>query len=279
MARSQVLYAKVARKIRSDRKYRSLSLHAAYAWDGLLTSEHQNGLPGFWRASESVLLADDLPHLSRDQWQQARAELEAAGMLRIDDAERLVWLVNAVRAEYNSPDNVNIARSWARKLSQYDTSSMLVEYLKALILASEHWARETRAAFYTTLEEFGIDTADPETRRPVLLSPEAPTPKPIREVFDHWVQVMQHPGAFLDKKRERVIRAALKERSVEDCKRAIDGCKASAFHMGENDRGKVYDSLGLIFRDAEHTERFLGYLTDPSGNPADSGSDLYRFDE
>jgi len=274
MSRSQVLYAKVARKIHGDRKYRALTRDTRHAWLVLLTSEHQNGLPGFWRATEAMIL-DELVDYSPAEWQQARAELEAAGMLRVDDAERLVWLVNAVRAEYNSPDNTNIARSWARKLTQFDASPTLVEYLKALLSASEHWARETRAAFCSTLEEFGIDTADPETRRPVLIPPEAPAPKPVREVFEHWVQVMKHQGAFLDKKRERVIRAALKERSVEDCKRAIDGCRASTFHMGENDRGKVYDALGLIFRDAEHTERFLGYLTNSSGGPASGDSEFY----
>jgi hypothetical protein len=51
---------------------------------------------------------------------------------------------------------------------------------------------------------------------------------------------------------------------------AIDGCKASAWHMGENDRHKKFDSLGLIFRDAEQIEKFISELGE-SGNGNGNG--------
>lgn len=80
----------------------------------------------------------------------------------------------------------------------------------------------------------------------------------ICEVFQFWKEIMNHPKAILDKKRERKIETQLKTgRTIEECKKAIEGCKNSAWHMGSNDRQKIFDSIDLIFRDAEHFESFL----------------------
>jgi hypothetical protein len=49
-----------------------------------------------------------------------------------------------------------------------------------------------------------------------------------------------------DEKRE--VRAALKIRTVKQCKEAILGNKASAFHQGENDNRKKYNGVSNIFR-------------------------------
>ena len=37
---------------------------------------------------------------------------------------------------------------------------------------------------------------------------------------------------------------------------AVDGCHASAWHMGDNDRGRPYNSLELILRDASKVQFF-----------------------
>ena len=37
---------------------------------------------------------------------------------------------------------------------------------------------------------------------------------------------------------------------------AIDGCRRSPFHQGENDTGQRYVDLELILRSAAHIERF-----------------------
>ena len=87
------------------------------------------------------------------------------------------------------------------------------------------------------------------------------------EIFNHWKTVLNHPKAILDSKRQRLIAARIDEgHSVEDLKLAIDGCKASAWHMGENDRRKVFDSLDLIFRDASHIENFIAEASSQNGN-------------
>lgn len=90
----------------------------------------------------------------------------------------------------------------------------------------------------------------------------APTVRPevqeVFEVFDHWKTVMGHPAAKLDRKRKKTIEAALAlGYTAEQLKIAIAGCASSAWHRGKNDRGRVYDALDLILRDAEHIDQFI----------------------
>ncbi len=80
----------------------------------------------------------------------------------------------------------------------------------------------------------------------------------IQEIFNHWRQVMHHPHAKLDKKRTAKIMQALKlGYNVYQLKQAIDGCVRTPFNMGANDRNQKYDGIDLIFRDADHIERFM----------------------
>jgi len=83
----------------------------------------------------------------------------------------------------------------------------------------------------------------------------------IEEIFKYWQIILHHPQAKLTNDRKIKIGARFKEGySVEQLKKAIDGCKASSYHMGENDKGKVFDSIGLIFRNADKMEELWGYL-------------------
>jgi hypothetical protein len=80
----------------------------------------------------------------------------------------------------------------------------------------------------------------------------------LRAIFDHWRSTTGHGRAKLDKKREAVIRARLRDGySVSDLCLAIDGVMVSRWHSGENPDGIVYDSLLLILRDAEHVDKFI----------------------
>lgn len=80
----------------------------------------------------------------------------------------------------------------------------------------------------------------------------------ITQLFEYWQRTMNHPCAKLDKKRKRAIDLALKlNYTVSELKKAIDGCKNTPYNMGKNDSGQVYDDISLIFRDAEHIERFI----------------------
>lgn len=91
----------------------------------------------------------------------------------------------------------------------------------------------------------------------------AVTEEEILDVYSHWAAVMR-PGRTrlpaLDDKRRLKVAAAIADYGVEDCKKAIDGCRNSDFHMGRNRQKKRYDDLELIFRDQDHVERFLSMV-------------------
>lgn len=62
----------------------------------------------------------------------------------------------------------------------------------------------------------------------------------------------------MDLKRAQAIRDRLRDGyTVEDLQTAIEGCAASAWHMGENERQTRYDSISLILRDADHVDKFI----------------------
>jgi hypothetical protein len=78
------------------------------------------------------------------------------------------------------------------------------------------------------------------------ISPSAPNP--IDVVWAHYVGVMQPRNRELDEQGRKIIREALKVATVEECCGAIDGCKASSHHMGQNDRRRKYNRLSNILK-------------------------------
>lgn len=89
-------------------------------------------------------------------------------------------------------------------------------------------------------------------------------PDRVDEVFAYWQNVMKHPKAKLDRKRKQKIRDRLADGySTDDLMRAIDGCKQSPHHMGDNDRATVYDDIELICRDAPHVDKFIKLADQP----------------
>lgn len=85
----------------------------------------------------------------------------------------------------------------------------------------------------------------------------------VTRVFEHWKLAHQHPRAQLDKKRERVILAALKTYREADLCEAISGYLNSPHHMGENERNTRYDAIELMLRDAKHIDAGLQFARAP----------------
>ena len=80
------------------------------------------------------------------------------------------------------------------------------------------------------------------------------------DVFYHWKKVMNKNSAtHFDDKRKRAVKWALKTYGFEGCCAAIDGYANSDWHMGRDPQtgGKQFNNLTLIFRDAEHAEKFM----------------------
>lgn len=123
---------------------------------------------------------------------------------------------------------------------------------------------------------------DTSTKRSTEISTENPPPtsphsnlKPYQIVFTHWQIIHNHPKAHLDKKRERLIEARLKDGfSVDDLKLAIEGNKLSPFHQGQNDGGTIYDGIDLIFRDAAKVESFIANYNRVQMRTGGNGNDF-----
>jgi DNA-binding transcriptional ArsR family regulator len=75
-----------------------------------------------------------------------------------------------------------------------------------------------------------------------------PPTSPRDIVWAHYVAVMAPRRAELDPEGAKIIDEALRVATVDECCGAIDGCAASPFHMGENDRRKKYNALSQILR-------------------------------
>lgn len=85
-----------------------------------------------------------------------------------------------------------------------------------------------------------------------------PAPDAVRRLFDHWVFMLgKNPKRVaLGPERRKVISRALQLYELEVLEMAIEGCAASEWHAGENDRGTVYQDIELILRNEAHIERF-----------------------
>lgn len=81
---------------------------------------------------------------------------------------------------------------------------------------------------------------------------------PCERIFDHWVFMLGKPPkrVALGPARRKVIERALSLYDEETLLLAIEGCAASRWHAGDNDRRKPFDDIELILRDEPHIERF-----------------------
>lgn len=83
-------------------------------------------------------------------------------------------------------------------------------------------------------------------------------------VFEHWKDVMETPRSKFDRKRRAAVEGRLREGfTVDDLRKAVDGCSRTPHNMGQNDRGERYNDLALICRDAGQVERFMANADAP----------------
>ena len=100
------------------------------------------------------------------------------------------------------------------------------------------------------------------SRRPSLRPETTVEPEnlQVRRVFNYWKQQMGKDNkSKLTPERREKIQARLNDGyTLEDMTRAIDGCKASDFHMGREpqSQGRTYNDLTLIFRNGAKLEGF-----------------------
>lgn len=101
-------------------------------------------------------------------------------------------------------------------------------------------------------------------------------PDPVASIFSHWKASMDQPEAKLDEVRKRAIHQALQAGySVTALCQAISGCANTPHNMGDNNSGQRFDSLQLIFRDADQIDRFIRNSQMPPHHRK-QGNDLFH---
>lgn len=160
--------------------------------------------------------------------------------------------------------NSNLARlRWER-----EKSNKIKETSMPIASRSHQIGNATPDSRLQTPESSSLRSED--ERHGLLTQPLSSAPKfngiEVKTVFEHWRTIMGHPNAKLDAKREKAVKGRLLNGySIDQLKQAVDGCKNSPHHMGENDRHTVYDDIELICRDAAHVDKFIKLA---SANPA-----------
>lgn len=91
----------------------------------------------------------------------------------------------------------------------------------------------------------------------------------VKLVFEHWIASHgKDPSRtkLTDPRKQKVLARLREGYTVTDLCEAIDGCKLSSFHMGENDRGRPFNLLESILanggRVEEHRDRLTSKPTD-----------------
>jgi hypothetical protein len=80
----------------------------------------------------------------------------------------------------------------------------------------------------------------------------------VEAIFEYWKQRTAHPEAKLTREREMKIGGRLEEGyTVEQLQEAVEGCRGSPFHQGDNERGHRYDDITLICRSGSKVEQFV----------------------
>jgi len=106
-----------------------------------------------------------------------------------------------------------------------------------------------------------LKTQDQGTQKSLNLKNDIKKPNIVQDsilkIFDFWKTTFSTPNSKLADKRKKIIKAALKNYSIEELEQAITGCSMTPHNMGINDRHEKYFGLHIILKDADQIERFI----------------------
>ncbi len=266
-------FRKVDPKIWNDKKFNALSDKAKLVFFLILTHPHLTAL-GAMRGSIKGL-AFDLK-MNEKAFREAFREAFRASLIKYDEESSFIWLPNFLK--YNRPQSPNVVLSWSNWLNylpECDLKIELIHNVKSFVQSLGEAFREALPEGFRKPSESLTETmsmrnenenenekkhsceiAGALSREGMFNNSTVTTSKDVVQIFDYWREVFNHANAKLDNARKSKIRSALKLFSVEECCEAIDGCKASAYHQGENEMKKKFDGIDLIFRNAEKIEWF-----------------------
>ncbi|SHM05489.1 hypothetical protein SAMN05216428_11290 [Nitrosospira sp. Nsp11] len=237
----------------------------------LLSSPHTTQI-GCFRLPDGYV-CDDL------SWTQGRVskgfkDLCDKGFATRDEASK--WVVIHHFTKWNEIENPNQAKAAIKLFEQVPDSSLVKPMLaRSLREFSPRFPVEILNSFEGVSKglhkPFLNQEQEQEKEQEQNIKPLSPVPSDrpeCQEVFDHWRKEMNHEKAILDPKRLKLIKQALAMGyTVDDLRAAIDGCKLSPYHQGQNDSKSKYDGLDLILRDAGKIDKFMAISREATVSP------------
>jgi hypothetical protein len=305
-------WRKVYTRVWGDDKFKALSgppPSGRYLWFYLLTGPHTGIIPGLYNITEAAI--SETLYWPLQGFRRALNEILALRMAKFDRKHGVLFIPHVI--EYDPPANPNVIRGWKvcwDEMPECDLKREAYQVLKAHVAErGENFAHAFEECIEYPEPPNGLSngsikhstnglpnhsgnqeqeqeqeqvnqnhtSSSGETVSPTVL-------ETVRQVFAHWQTVMDSPRSKLDRKRTKLIADALKlGYSADDLRTAIDGCRVSPFHMGENEKGAKFNGLELIFRNAEKIDQFIGYAKSPpapkKGTNGHAHDEWYRTDQ
>lgn len=288
------LFRRVSVRMHGDAKVRALSRpppNGETLWHHLLFGEQTGIIPGLCKIGEAAF-AEQLGWDVKG-FRQAFSQVGDQGLAKADWIARLVFVPNAIK--HNKPGNPKVILHWRRAWELLPECELKIEawhvfesYFKAM---PEAWLKAfTKACPKPWLNQVAGSSkqvAVEETKALSTLSTPLTVPEklalavqiqspfdgpsPAEHVEAHYRKVMGKTAGWIFRgtAREQKVNARLKQGySVEQLCRAIDGCRKSPHHQGQNDTGTVYDDLELICRDAPKVDAFIAIASGKNNSPA-----------
>jgi len=279
------MYTRVESQFWHDEKVRQLSIESRYLMLYLLTSPHRN-LVGIYYLPIPYACFD----LGWDekQFQKSLKELIEKGIVSYDEETNMVLVKNYLK--HNPLENQNQVKGAIQRLNELPKTFLIVElyetvkncnngfpdeFIEALRTLSELFRKSYETLSKPLPNPFEISNSnsisssnskEKEINKEREIAPDGavgsdePTSQSIKEVFDYYNEVFKDCWSkplLLTPQRKKKISARLRNFTPEELKTVIHNIRASPFHCGENDKGRIYATPEFIFRNDEIVDKWL----------------------
>ena len=271
------MYTKIESKFWRDEKIRNISEDARFLMFYVLTSPHRNIL-GFYFLP--ILYACFDLEWDEKRFKKALDELLKEGLVKYDFETSIMFICNYLK--YNPLENSNQVKSAISKLSEIPTTPLFQDLLTVLKQSDKPFMeplreqlRERFAKLSETVTETVCQTSNSNSnsnskkkeinKERKEIAPDGAVDSDestdsIKEIFDYYNEVFKDCWSkplLLTPQRKKKISARLNNFTPEELKVAIRNIRASPFHCGDNDKGRIYATPEFIFRNDEIVDKWL----------------------
>jgi hypothetical protein len=252
-------YRKVDVRVWADEKFGQLSKpkpNAQTLWLFFLTNPLTTCIPGLFSGGEAAI-SEALGWTIRS-FRIAFAELSERGMAKASWSDRLIWIPKAIK--YNAPESPNVVKSWKSAWDELPECKLKDEAFRAL---SEHFSKETGKGFREAFREaFGeglrealpkgwVELTDDVLKHPspnqeqeqeqeqeIEAPPSGPKPSELQATWNELANPDLPRWDKLTDDRRKKAKARLRaDPDLGHWRKVINRINASAFCLGQNDRG------------------------------------------